>query len=133
MKTSIEQVLEADCSVLLLRALFQQQVIAFGEDGLGKFGRNDRPKTFYVEDLDVEIVCDEYGDDAQGFVMLKLQGYNSSDCGHVATDANMSISIRKLLVDQHIDPNCLTWAEECVQGNLYCTLEIDVSLLLEWA
>ncbi len=130
---SIEKQIEADVSVLLYRALFEKQIHVFGEDGFGKFGRNDRAKTFTITDISVDVTLHEDTGDAEGIVYLTLGGYQASDCGAIITDQNAEISIAKLLQDEHIDPKCLKWALLSDQGSDYIGLFVDVPLLLDWA
>lgn len=130
---TIEKQIEADVSVLLYRALFEKEIHVFGEDGLGKYGRNDRPKTFRISDIsiDVELVSDT--GDVTGIVYMTLEGYDSADCGYIMTDKNAEISIAKLLQSEHIDPACLKWATFSDQGEDFIAMFIDVATLLDWA
>lgn len=126
--------IEADCGALLFRALFEKEVTAFGEDGLGKYGTNDMPKLFMIDDIDIDLEYDEQTDEVLGGkAYLHLVGYSSKDCGHVATDLNLTISIARLLREHCIDPACLTWAPLKDQGDTYFTMLIDVPLLLSWS
>ena len=134
MIASFREVLEADTATLLCRALYSQPVVAFGDDGVGKYGRCSQPQTYTICDVDVDVEYDEdSGQDPTGLVVLTLAGYNSNQFGHVVTDQNLMIGLRKLLVAQHIDPSCLKWAPVDLQPEDGCTLFVDVPLLLDWA
>jgi hypothetical protein len=128
----LAQLIEADVSILLCRALLNQKVIGFGEDGMGKYGRNDYWKSFMIDDIDIDIIADDVTAPT-GTVRLRLAGYDSADCGDIATDGNLTIAIKNLLKDQHIDPECLSWAPLVEQGENYIALNIDVPLLMDWA
>lgn len=130
---TIEKEIEADVSVLLYRALFEQEIHVFGEDCFGKFGRNNRAKTFKIHDIYVDVDLDKATGEVAGTVYMSLKGYDEKDCGLILTDQNAEISIRRLLKDQHIDPDCLKWAKKSDQGPDFITMFIDVPLLLDWA
>ena len=132
MTIPLEAMIEADCSVLLLRALYQKTAVAFGEDGLGKHGTCDRPQYYKIEDIAIDIALDD-DDEPMGIVSLALEGYNSKDHGHICTDQNFLISVRNFLIGDHIDPTCVEYAELDVQGEDFVTLNLDVGLLLDWA
>jgi hypothetical protein len=131
MSATFEQQIEADCSVLLIRALLGQTVAAFGEDGLGKHGRNDLAIHYTIEDIDLVIVIDD--DEPLGQVALKLENYDASKFGHIMTDQNFLISVRKILTSQHIDPTCLEYSEFDMQGDDFVSFDLDVVKLLDWA
>ena len=124
--------IEADCSVLLLRSLYQKTAVAFGEDGCGKHGTCDRPQYYKIEDIDVDINLG-LNDEPLGMFALKLEGYESKEFGHICSDQNFLISIRKLLLDDHIDPDCITYAALEMQGDDYVAFDFDVGLMLDWA
>ena len=130
---TIEKQIEADAAVLLYRALFEKEIHVFGEDGFGKFGRNDLPKTFKIVDISVDIELNEYTGDASGIAYLTLDGYDAADCGMIMTDLNADISLRVLLQKEHIDPACIKWANLSDQGQHSIALFLDVPLLLDWA
>lgn len=132
MSASVLQVIESDCSILMLRALLEKQVVAFGDDGLGKHGRCDQPQYFTIEDVQVDVL-DPEDDEIYGIVFLKLLGYNSSKFGDICTDQNFLISIQKLLSAHHIDPACLTYGEIDIQGTTFVAMHLNVGLLLDWA
>lgn len=131
MSATFEQQIEADCSVLLIRALLGQTVAAFGEDGLGKHGKNDLAIHYVIEDIDLVIVIDD--DEPVGQVAVKLQGYDAAKFGHIVTDQNFLISLRKLLAAHHIDPTCIEYAEFDMQGDDFVSFDLDVAKLLDWA
>lgn len=129
---NIEKQIEADVSVLLYRALFEKEIHVFGDDGLGKYGRNERPKTFQIADISVDIDLNQDNGDVSGIVYLSLDGYDEADCGAIMTDRNAEISIAKLLKDEIIDPSCLKWATLSDQGEDFIAMFIDVANLLDW-
>jgi hypothetical protein len=131
MSATFEQQVEADCSVLLIRALLGQTVAAFGEDGLGKHGKNDLAIRYMLEDIDLTIMLDD--DEPFGVVSLKPEGYDYTKFGHIATDQNFLLSVRNLLSAHHIDPTCIEYSEIDLQGNDYVTFDLDVVKLLDWA
>lgn len=124
--------IEADCSVLMLRALYQKTLVAFGADGLGKYGKCDMPQYYDVEDIAVDVSIDE-DDIPIGFVSLKLDGYDATKFGHICSDQNFLISIRKLLIADHIDPACISYSDVEFQGDDFVTFDLDIPLLLDWA
>ena len=130
---TIEKQIEADVSVLMYRSFFEKEIHVFGEDGFGKHGRNDRAKTFEVCDIKVDVNLDTGTGEVEGMVYFILDGYDENDCGLIMTDQNAEISLRMLLKDEHIDPDCLTWADQSYQGKDYIVMQIDVPLLLNWA
>jgi hypothetical protein len=124
-------IIEADCATLLLRALLNQTVAAFGDDGLGKHGTCPIPQYYKIVDVDVTIgIIDS---EALGCVRLLLEGYDSADHGDIFTDKNFLISVRKLLQEHHIDQGSVKYGELVDQGENFVTLELDVGLLLDWA
>jgi hypothetical protein len=132
--TTISTLIEADCATLILRALLSKSVVAFGDDGLGKYGRSQIPRTFLIHNIDVDVECDDQtGDDATCTAKLYLEGFHKDDVGHVATDQNLLISLRQHLKDAEIDPSCIRFADYALQGDDYCTLHFDVQLLLQWS
>lgn len=131
MSTALEREIEADCSVLLIRSLLSQKVSAFGEDGLGKHGKNDRAMFYKIEDIDLDIIVDDTGEPF-GTVCLKLEGYDSNQFGHIFTDQNFMIAIQALLKDHHIDPSSLEYSDLCLQGDDYVSLDINIPNLLDW-
>ena len=130
---TIEKQIEADVSVLMYRSFFEKEIHVFGEDGFGKYGRNDRAKTFKISDIKIDVSIDTNTSEVQGIVYLILDGYDENDCGLILSDQNAEISLRKLLKDEQIDPSCLTWADRSYQGKDYIVMFIDVPLLLDWA
>lgn len=133
MSATFEQQVEADCSVLLIRSLLGQTVAAFGEDGLGQHGRNDLAIHYVLEDIDLTVMVDSVTDEPFGVLSLKPENYHSSKFGHIMTDQNFLISVRKLLADHHIDPTCIEYSELDLQGDDYVSFDLDVVKLLDWA
>ena len=119
-------IVEADCTILLERALLGKTLCAFGEDGCGKYGRCECPGYFTVSTVDVTIST--YGH--SGSVRLALTGYDSTVTGHIATDRNFEISLAQHLTNHDIEPRALTWGNEELQGRSYVTMLIDVNTLL---
>lgn len=132
MSSSFREMVEADCSVLLIRALLNKTLVAFGDDGLGKYGRSTYPKTFTVRDMDVDVILDDDGSPSC-VATLYLTGYDAADVGHIYTDQNFLISVRSALKADHIDPSCIEYSELCLQGDSFVTFDVDVKLLLDWA
>jgi len=130
--TQIERELETDCSVLLLRSWFEKTIAVFGEDGFGKYGTNSMPLYFQIIDINVNLTMDE-DDEPTCKVDLLLGGYDADVHGLIFTDQNFMISIKKLLVEQEIDPTCVSYASKEDQGASYVSLEVDVPTLLNWA
>ena len=133
---STSTIIAEDCKVLLDRALLGKDICAFGEDGFGQYGRNDRASWFKVNDIDVEITMDDEDDPTEitGTVALTLEGYDSDVHGYIMTDKNFEIRLRNLLQAAHIDPNCLTWQDNADdQGIWTVVMNLDVGLLMEWA
>lgn len=129
--TAQEQQIKNDCTILLERALFGRLVCAFGEDGCGQYGRSDTPAFFLVKAICVEIGVDSSNHSVlTGKAWLHLDGYNSIDNGYILTDKNFEISIRKLLVDESIDPQALTWGDFNEQGADFVVMKIDIDQLL---
>ncbi len=124
---------ESDCSILMMRALFKQQVVAFGEDGLGKHGTCDRPQYYEIEDISIDLENDiTFDEDAKGTVHLKLKGYSAKDFGHIATDKNFMISLANHLKDAEIDPSCVSYAPIGQQTDDGVMLTLKVAILLNW-
>lgn len=124
------KVIEADCSILLFRALLDKHVVAFGDDGLGKYGRSEFSKAFTISDLEIFI---DPQDNNTGEVSLRLQEYDAADVGHIYTDQNFLISIGALLSTSNIGQKCLSYAGFESQGSNYVSLKIDVPTLLQWS
>lgn len=129
---TIQTFLEQDATVLLERALLNHDVVAFGEDGLGKYGTSDRPKYYLIQSISVSLEIDE-DDVVTGEVAIGLLGYNAMQFGHICTDKNFEISIRKLLSDFDINPNVLKYAPIEAQGDQHVMMSVDVEDLLQWS
>lgn len=125
--------IEADCNILLKRALGGALVCAFGEDGFGRYGRHDQAMWFKVA-----IISSHFGHTLKdgelgGIVQLWLLNYDADKVGHILTDLNFEICVRKLLSSAQIDPEVLSWPEDVnMQGNAFVAMEIDIPLLLGW-
>jgi hypothetical protein len=132
MPVTIKETIGADCGVLLFRALLNKSVSAFGEDGLGKYGKSDHPRFFDIADLDIDIAIDESGI-PEGMLFINLADYDYQDVGHIATDRNFLICIREMLKAEHIDPECLSYSALDEQGENFVSMDIDIALLLDWA
>ena len=126
----IKKSIEDDCAILLTRSLLDKDVWAFGEDGLGKHGRSNMAFQFQIVDIDVCII--EFDDDTltgKCLVSIKLDNYSSNTVGHICSDNNFMISIRKYLKDDFLDPECVSWAGIEMQGNNYASLYVDSAIL----
>jgi hypothetical protein len=109
---TLQEQIENDCKILLGRALKDKVLCAFGDDGCGQFGRSCTPAFFTVKDITINLAFDElYPAASTGTVSIRLEGYNANLTGHILTDKNFEISIRKLLTDESISPEALTWGE----------------------
>lgn len=131
MSTSVQILLEEECTVLLERALLRQTLCAFGGDGLGKHGRSDTPRYFDVTDLRITVDADD-PINIMGMVSICLRGYNADDVGHIKTDNNFEIALNTVLAKAGISKQALSWAsiDEQVQGCV--TFHIDIPELLGW-
>lgn len=125
---SIQSVVEADCTILLMRALYKQPLVAFGDDGLGKYGKCSMPQTYTVDDVDVIVILE----DNQGILGLVLDGYDAQKFGHIATDKNFMINVQQLLSAIGVDPTCVTYAPINRQGRNFVTFDFDIAKLLSW-
>lgn len=132
MPVTIKEAIEADCGVLIFRALLHKTVSAFGEDGLGKYGKSDRPRFFDIHDMDIEVTIDKTGT-PQGVLLINLSDYEYQDVGHIATDRNFLICIREMLKAEHIDPDSLSYGALDEQGENFVSMDIDITMLLDWA
>jgi hypothetical protein len=129
---SVQQMVESDVSVLLLRALLGKTLVAFGDDGLGKHGRCDVPQYYEVQDLDICINLNEADDTADGVVFISLTGYDAMRFGLILSDQNFLLSVRAALDAVGIDGSVLTYAEFAVQDQHDVAMAIDVKRLLDW-
>lgn len=131
------QMISQDCTILLQRALLGKTVVAFGDDGDGKYGRSSVPKYFVVNDVSVTASFDlstsnRPHEGYTGEVSIGLQGYSSSDGGHILTDQNFKIAIRQYLLQESIDADALSWAELSDQTSTSVVMKIDIKKLLSW-
>jgi hypothetical protein len=94
-----------DAAILLKRALLGKQIVAFGEDGFGEYGRSEYPRTFTIADVALDFDTATYG------VSLILNIGEVSMLGRIETDQNALISIRELLKAEVIDPTAVNWYE----------------------
>ena len=131
--STMQEQIEADIMILLMRALFDKEVAAFGDDGLGKYGRSDRAHRFIIDDITVDVALDEINGMCSAMVNLYPAGYSSSTVGHIVTDQNFLISVRQHLADDAIDPACIQYHDPDFQGANFVMMEIDVAKLLDWA
>ncbi len=137
---SIRTKVQSDCEILLWRALANKSVFAFGDDGLGKHGRCDLAQTYKIQRFSIEIDLAEKPPtpigipvyDAFGKLSIDLQGYSASEFGHICTDQNFLISVRKLLEAQHIDPACMQYAAIDEQTENSVVMDFDPVMLLNW-
>lgn len=119
-----------DCKILLDRALLNKSIVCFGADGNGQYGSSQYPKYFKVIDIQVNVYSDE-DDILFGTASIFLDGYDSKENGHVATDLNLKISLNQLLINEMITTSCWTWAELQTQGENFFTINFDVMQLLD--
>jgi hypothetical protein len=119
----------SDCLVLLQRALLSKTLSCFGADGNGQYGRHLFAKHFQVADIDVTVNADS-DDDLFGTAKIALLGYNSADCGHVATDMNLKIAVNNALQSEYIHTDCWSWAPLEDQGSCYFTINFSPNKLL---
>jgi len=134
MGTSVRMLIEEDCILLLERALLRQTLCAFGEDGLGQYGKSDTPHYYTVVDLRVNIEAD---DDHQptvicGTVSICLRGYDADVVGYIQTDKNFDISLNAALIAGGLSAKSLIWASVSEQAHGCVTFYIDVAELLGW-
>jgi len=124
--------LQDDCVILLNRAWLGKTVSAFGADGHGDYGQSPFAKYFTIDDITLLISENKITGEITGTALLNLTGFDSSIDGHCATDKNLTISLNKLLADQHIDPTCWKYESYEFQGMDFVVVSIDVSRLLDW-
>ncbi len=121
----VQETVEADCSVLLLRALMFKAIKAFGEDGDGKYGKNQFPIEFLVDDMAVDV-----NDDLEtGEVKIFLKNYDATQVGYIATDKNFVIGMNQYLEENYINPECLSYSPLNKQGRHFISFKLDVQKL----
>ena len=120
-----------DAEILLTRALKGKSVSCFGVDGLGQHGTSDVAQTYAISRFDVDLFDIDAGFPG-GLRTIYLDGYSASQFGHRSTDQNFKISLNKLLLDQHIDPECWDWAELVEQQEHAIVLELDFDKLIAY-
>lgn len=126
------QELSNDCKILLDRALQGKEIACFGIDGFGEFGQSDRAKHYKVGFVLVELHDDQDHDIPKGFASVYLDGYKSTEFGHIVTDHNFKLSLNRLLQDHDIRTDCWEYGPAFLQGNDHVVLKIHVEKLLEW-
>jgi hypothetical protein len=120
-----------DCIILLERALVGKTICAFGEDGCGKYGRSDTPMYFIVSCIAVSLESlDLTTKSPMGKLFINLDGYDANVHGHALTDVNFEISLHKLLANENITPNAITWGDINDQTRDNVVMNIDVYELL---
>jgi hypothetical protein len=124
--------LQDDCEILLARALKGQTIACFGVDGFGQHGQSDSAQSYVVHDVAVMLAQNNDSDIPDGVAMIFLNGYDSAQFGHLATDQNFKISLNTLLKAHEIRPDCWDWV--AVQHQLQHTVVLDIKVdkLLEW-
>lgn len=127
--------IEEDCTVLLERALLRQTLVAFGEDGCGKYGRKDTPSYFDVVDVRVNVYVDDENSPTviSGGISICLHGYNANDVGHIKSDKNFDISLNVALAAAGISKDTLIWAKIDEQVAGCVTFYLDIGKLLGWS
>ena len=132
---STAMLIEEDCQILLDRALSRKTICAFGEDGFGKYGRQDCAMWFKIQEIDVTIKYDDDNTPSEisGILTIQLAGYNSNKVGHIMTDHNFVIALGAFLKNNDIEPKVLSWPDTLEeQGEHFVAMHIDVGLLLGW-
>jgi hypothetical protein len=129
---SVQQMIETDVSVLLLRALNNKTLVAFGDDGLGKYGTCDMPQYYAVHDLDISVDINEADDTAAGVVYIELAGYDAARFGAITTDRNFLLSVQEQLESVGIDRSVLTYAPDGNHLEYGVLMSIDIKKLLDW-
>jgi hypothetical protein len=128
----LQEQIQHDCTVLLERALVGKMVCAFGDDGCGQFGRSPIPAFFKIDTVRVYIAdITDTASPVLGLAYIRLDGYNANVAGHILTDKNFQISIRKLLAAESISPDTLTWGTFSEQVPTCVVMQIDVRELFD--
>lgn len=126
--------IEEDCILLLERALLHKTLNAFGEDGLGQYGKWDTPQYFDVTHIFVTIRADD--DNAptivSGKVLVRLLGYDSDVTGLVITDKNFDISFQNALSEAGVPLDALILLPADEQPRFSVAFDIDIGKLLNW-
>lgn len=130
--SDIQSSIQNDVDILLTRALLDEQMVAFGEDGLGEHGRCDQPQYYKVLEVSSFITFDT-DDNVSGIAYIILDGYDAATFGHICSDKNFEICLKNLLKKEEIDPNCVSYSSITEQGDDYVTVDLDVAALLEWS
>lgn len=116
-------IIKEDCSILLNRALLDQKIVTFGEDGCGIYGKNIIPQYYIINALEIEI--NEIDNKFYGEVFIYLADYNSNIFGHICSDKNFEISIRKLFLSNFINPNIIQYSSIEHQFNHGVSMKFD--------
>lgn len=132
MKNALLNELKLDAEVLFRRALLGKTITCFGEDGFGKYGRNELPVSFQVEQISIELEDMDPSsfdlDTIQASLFIFLKGYSASSYGGTAaTDQNALLSIQQLLKEHEIDTTAIEWApvREQQEGALVLSVELE--------
>lgn len=128
----LENELSMDCEILFARALKHRTVCAFGDDGCGKHGKNDRAIHFTVDGIQCEVSMIDDAT-AAGLLIVQLETYLNITYGDICTDQNFLISVRELLKEAGINPDAIQYASIDEQGMTYVAFEFDVGEVLQWA
>lgn len=113
-----------------------KEMVAFGDDGFGQYGKNYLPVRWTVNDLSVKLAAKPANNgkvELEGGVGIMLEGYSSKDYGHIVTDRNFELCLRNLLRADNIDPACVKYADVSEQGSNFVVLYLDPTLLCDWA
>jgi hypothetical protein len=124
--------IKRDCSILLERALLHKTVAAYGIDGNGQYGTNDRAHFFKVQGIQVDLESSSDVMNLLGTASILLENYKVKQHGHIFTDNNLRISLNVLLHKQGIDPRCWSWSDLKSQGDSFFTVELNVPKLMGW-
>lgn len=116
-------------TMLLLRRALENKIIGiFGEDGNGKFGRNDLALYLKIKDFYVDIGIDE-DDVITSQLTIILEDFDQK-LGLIFTDQNALLSIKNLFVLDHIDPSAIKWPDnEEYQPKNGFLLDLDINKL----
>lgn len=130
----IQAELENDAKILLERAFLGKTLAMFGQDGNGRYGQDYWAR--YCKVIAARALIINYSDDFSDIsarAVLLLDNYSAAQHGHAMTDVNLRLSLDKLLKEQAIDPQCLSWStvEEQLNGGI--VLNLDIGILLDWA
>lgn len=131
MKSQFIKTVKDDTECLIWRALRDQSIWAFGEDGFGKYAQHSMPSQFSIESIEVEI--DDL--DPKDILAIKcnleivLGGYDMHAHGCCATDKNVEIGLKQQFDKHDIDWSAFTWAPLDQQKRRAIVLQIDIEKL----